>query len=42
MEWDLKDALIEKLNIEVKVSGLRDAKLLIFAHEILVEISGAR
>ena len=37
MEWDVKDTLKEKHNIDVKVTGF-----LYFCHEILVEVLGAR
>ena len=42
MEWNVKDTLKEKHTINVKVTRLRDLKLLYFCHEILVEVLGAR
>ena len=42
MEWDVKDTLKEKHNIDVKVTKLKDPKVLYFCHEILVEVLGAR
>ena len=42
MEWDVKDTLKEKHNIEVKVTRLRDPKFLYFCHEMLVEVLGAQ